>query len=335
MESVLAGFIMVSLALYALSGGADLGAGVWDLLASGPRSKDQRLAIERAVIPIWEANHVWLLLVFITLIIAFPTGFWTVVTALAVPLLIIVVTLMVRGGSFILRAVGRRLRQGARGWRKVFALTSTIAPIAMGMAAGAVASGQIDVDPITGLVRTDYVSEWLAPFPIVAGCFTLALFAFLAAVYLTNEVSDEKLQDDFRGKAMAAQCFTGGLALLTILLAKEGAPIILDALGKQVWAVPFHIATGGAATGAMWMLATRRFGLARVFAVAQVALIVFGWGLAQFPYVVIPHVTVFNGAASDSVLRITVIAMALCLMALVPAMWFLIKAFKWTDASDS
>ena len=71
--SDLIGFVMiVSLVLYALGAGADFGGGVWDWFASGPRAKRQRELIAHAIGPIWEANHVWLILVIVLLFVAFP-----------------------------------------------------------------------------------------------------------------------------------------------------------------------------------------------------------------------------------------------------------------------
>ena len=67
---VLAGLIVVALNGYVLLGGADFGGGVWDLLASGPRRGPQRALIAEAIGPIWEANHVWLILVIVLLFIA-------------------------------------------------------------------------------------------------------------------------------------------------------------------------------------------------------------------------------------------------------------------------
>ena len=74
-EHRLGAVILAALVIYALSGGADYGGGMWDLLARGPRASRQRAAIEHAIGPIWEANHVWLILVIVVLFTAFPPAF--------------------------------------------------------------------------------------------------------------------------------------------------------------------------------------------------------------------------------------------------------------------
>ncbi len=84
-ELIVAGFMFVALIFYAVTGDADYGGGMWDLLATGPRAGAQRDAIERAIGPIWEADHVWLILIVVILFTAFPPAFAAMMTALNIP----------------------------------------------------------------------------------------------------------------------------------------------------------------------------------------------------------------------------------------------------------
>ncbi|MBV8609353.1 MAG: cytochrome d ubiquinol oxidase subunit II, partial [Singulisphaera sp.] len=81
-----AAVMLLSLMIYSLFGGADYGAGVWDLLARGPRAEAQRELIAHAIGPVWEANHVWLIIVIVLLFTGFPAAFSAVMTTLHVPL---------------------------------------------------------------------------------------------------------------------------------------------------------------------------------------------------------------------------------------------------------
>src|SRR5579863_4288818 len=102
---VLLGFvIMASLTFYALLGGADYGGGVWDLLARGPRANRQRELIAKAIGPVWEANHVWLILVVVVLFTAFPPAFALIFTSLHVALLLVLLGIVLRGSAFVFRA---------------------------------------------------------------------------------------------------------------------------------------------------------------------------------------------------------------------------------------
>ncbi len=326
LELLLAGVLMASLNLYALGAGADFGGGVWDMLASGPRERAQRDAVAHAIGPIWEANHVWLILVIVVLFVAFPAAFAALATALHIPLTLMLVGIVLRGSAFAFRSYGGDDDATQRRWGRTFAMASVVTPVMLGACAGAVASGAIRVRD--GRLTTGFIVAWLAPFPFAIGFFTLALFAFLAAVYLTLEADDRELRDDFRRRALAAAVAVGAMALVSFIFSGTGAPSIRRGLAREWWSIPFQAVTGLAALGAIGALWTRRFGLARILAMAQVTLILWGWGLAQFPYLVEPDLTFASAAAPDSVLRPMVVALAAGVVLLGPSLAYLYHVFK-------
>ncbi len=326
LELLLAGVLMVSLNLYALGAGADFGGGVWDMLASGPRERAQRDAVAHAIGPIWEANHVWLILVIVVLFVAFPVAFAALATALHIPLTLMLVGIVLRGSAFAFRSYGGDDDATQRRWGRTFAMASVVTPVMLGVCAGALASGAIRVRD--GRVTTGFIAAWLAPFPFAIGFFTLALFAFLAAVYLTLEADDRELRADFRRRALAAAVAVGAMALVSFIFSGTGAPSIRRGLAREWWSIPFQAVTGLAALGAIGALWTRRFGLARILAMAQVTLILWGWGLAQFPYLVEPDLTFASAAAPDSVLRPMVVALAAGVVLLGPSLAYLYHVFK-------
>jgi len=323
---LLAGVLMVCLTLYALGAGADFGGGVWDMLARGPRSKAQRDTIAHAIGPIWEANHIWLILVVVVLFVAFPVAFAALATALHVPLTLMLVGIVLRGSAFVFRGYGGQDDAMQLRWGRIFAMASVVTPVLLGVCAGAVASGTIRVRD--GRVVTDFVSEWLAPFPLAIGLFTLTLFAFLAAVYLTLETEDPALREDFRARALLAAVAVGALAWVSFLLAGTGAPAIRKGLAREWWSLPFHIVTGLVSVGTMAALWTRRYPLARALAMVQVTLILWGWGLAQFPYLIGPDLSFEAAAAPDSVLKPLLIALAAGAVPTLPALAYLLRVFK-------
>jgi cytochrome d ubiquinol oxidase subunit II len=323
------GFVMlVSLILYALAGGADFGGGVWDLLARGPRAKAQRDLIAHAIGPIWEANHVWLILVIVLLFVAFPPAFAAISVALHIPLTIMLVGIVLRGSAFVFRSYDAQTDEVQRRWSRLFAAGSIVAPVMLGVCVGAIASGTIHTDLETGKVRTDFLSQWLAPFPLAIGGWTLALFAFLAAVYLTVETTDAALREDFRRRALGAGLVVAAMALVSFILSAGGAPLIRAGLARAWWSIPFQILTGVASLGAMAAVAARRYRAARVLAVAQVVLILCGWGFAQFPFLVEPDLTFTNAAAPANVLRFLLGALAAGAVLLFPSLWYLLRVFK-------
>ena len=326
LELWLAGVLMVSLNLYALGAGADFGGGVWDMLASGPRQRAQRDTIVHAIGPIWEANHVWLILVIVVLFVAFPLAFAAIGTSLHIPLTLMLIGIVLRGSAFAFRSYGGEDDAMQRRWGRTFAMASVVTPVMLGVCAGAVASGAIRVRD--GRVVTGFVSAWLALFPFAIGLFTLALFAFLAAVYLTLETDDPELRNDFRRRALVAAVVVGAMALVSFLLAGSGAPSIRRGLARQWWSGPFHMVTGLVAVGAIAALWARRFALARGLAMAQVTLVLWGWGLAQFPFLIEPDLTFESAAAPASVLRPMLLALAVGAVVLGPALAYLFRVFK-------
>jgi cytochrome d ubiquinol oxidase subunit II len=325
----LIGFVtLASLVLYALGAGADFGGGVWNLFASGPRAQKQRDLIAHAIGPIWEANHVWLILVVVLLFVAFPPAFAAISTALNIPLTAMLLGIVLRGSAFVFGRYDIQNGEAQRRWNRFFAAGSIVSPLMLGVCVGAIASGRLHVDLNSGRVQTDFFSQWLRPFPFAIGLWTLALFTFLAAVYLTNETGDPALQEDFRRRALLAGGVVAAMALVSFMLSEKGAPLIRAGLSRAWWSIPFQVWTGAVSVGAMVAVWFRRYRLARPLAMAQIVLILCGWAFAQFPYLVEPDLTFANAAAPDSVLRVLLGALAFGALLLFPSLWYLFHVFK-------
>ena len=322
--------MIVSLTFYALLGGADYGGGVWDLFARGPRAREQRELIEHAIGPVWEANHVWLILVLVILFTAFPPAFAVISTALHIPLTLLLVGIVLRGAAFTFRTYDVQRDDVQRRWSYVFSIASTITPVLLGIVLGAIASGSIRVE--NGVVTSGFLWTWLAPFPISVGSFALALFAFLAAVYLTLEAQEREVREDFRRRALISGVAVGMLALTVFLLAGSGAPKVRACIYTAPWALPLHVATGVCAVAAFYTLWTRRYALARVFAAAQVTFILWGSALAQFPAIVEPDVTIQSAAAPRITLQLLLGALGVGALLLFPSFFYLFRVFKGQTA---
>jgi cytochrome bd ubiquinol oxidase subunit II len=326
LEHWMAGAVMAALTLYALAGGADFGGGVWDLLARGPRAAAQREVIAHAIGPIWEANHVWLILALVLLFVCFPLVFAVLCTALHVPLTVMLLGIVLRGSAFAFRSYDRESDRVQRRWGRLFASASLLTPLTLGICVGAIASGAIRVRD--GRVLTGFFEGWLHGFPAAVGMLTVALFAFLAAVYLTWETADPELQEDFRRRALGSGVAVGVLALGSLAVARYGAPLVYAGLVDRPWSLPFHLSTAAVAVGALAALAWRRFGWARALAVTQAVLVLWGWAAAQFPYAVVPDLTFTGTAAPPNVLRIALVALVMGALVLFPSLVYLFRIFK-------
>jgi cytochrome d ubiquinol oxidase subunit II len=328
-----AGCLLASLVLYALFGGADFGGGAWDLLARGPRAADRRRVIAGAIGPVWETNHIWLIAAIVILFTAFPRAFAVVCTALFIPLTIVLAGIVLRGAAFAFHAYRLHEDRSAGRWGVVFASASLVTPVFLGVVFGAISSGRIRAtEP---LAFTGDATSWLSPFPISVGFLALASFSFLAAVYLIHETEDPGLREEFRRDSLRSAAALVLLSGLTLALAAADAKEFFRALTGRSWSIPLVAAEGVATVGAIAFLARRRYPLARACAAAQVSLLLIGWGIAQYPYLVRPDVTVFSAAASPRTLRFLLGALAVGAVLLFPAIFFLFRVFKREAISGS
>lgn len=320
--SMVAGVMAVALLVYALTGGADFGGGVWDLLASGPRAARQRTLAAKAIAPIWEVNHVWMILVVVLLFVCFPTAFAAISISLHVPLTLMLIGIVLRGTAFTFQHYGIQSDETGQRWRVLFAVSSVATPVLLGIIVGACVSGRIRVD------APDFFASWMGVFPLAVGGFFLALCAYLAAVYLTVEAEEAALKADFRTRAIGAGIAVGVMAALCLVLSGSGAPQLHEGLVGSPRALVGHTATGLCALGALGALWTRRYRLARMLAVAQTVGIFAGWGFAQAPWLVVPDLTIAGAASPDNVLVSTLVILGGGSLLLVPALVWLMVLFK-------
>lgn len=297
---LLAAAMLGGLAIYAVTGGADFGGGVWDLLARGPRAAEQRRLIARAIAPVWEANHVWLIFVVVVLFSAFPPAFAALGVGFHAPLVAALIGIVLRGSAFMFRSYG-----GAPAWGRVFAVASAATPFFLGLVlAGITVRG----------------GEWIGFFPLAVGALAIAIGAYLAAVYLTAETADPVLRADFRRRAVGSWLVVTGLAALALIAAPDG---FIGRLHPAIVAL-----TTGLAVAALVTLRRGRYRLARALAAAQVVAIVCGWGAIQYPNLIAPDLTVHGAAAPAATLRLLLPVLALGGAIVLPSLYWLMRVFK-------
>ncbi|MEU6527319.1 cytochrome d ubiquinol oxidase subunit II [Streptomyces sp. NPDC046924] len=315
----------VGLTCYALFGGADFGAGVWDLLAGGAeRGRARRGLIEHSIGPVWEANHVWLIFVVVMLWSAFSPVFAAVMSTLYIPLTLAALGIIARGAAFAFRKASTELWQ-QRLFGACFALSSLLTPFFLGTVAGGVASGRVP----PGLAEGDVVTSWLNPTSLLGGLLAVAACAHLAAVYLCADAHREgrpELAAAFTRDAVVSGLVSGVVALAGIAVLNADAPELFHGLTHR--ALPLVIISAVAGLTGLGLLVRQRFVAARAAAALAVAAILWAWGAAQYPALLVGSTTVTEAAASASVLSAVLGALGVGAVVLVPSLWLLYATFQ-------
>lgn len=318
-------FILIGLALYAVLGGADFGAGLWQLVAGVGESDDDAQRIREhahhSMAPVWEANHVWLIFVLTVMWTAYPVALGSIASTLGVPLFIAGLGIVFRGAAYALRGATASRRE-LRVIDLAFSISSLIAPFALGAIAGAIAARRVPVGNATGSL----LGSWTGPTPLLAGVLFVVTAAYLAAVYLAADAArhgDAWLESAFRRRALGAGLVAGAISFGGLFVLHSDARPLYHGLieGNGVSAVIVSALAGGATLALIW---THRFLLARFSAAIAVAALIAGWALAQQP-LLLPHLTIHQAAASHDTLVAVVVVVLAGAVILFPSLGLLFK----------
>jgi cytochrome d ubiquinol oxidase subunit II len=314
MSTVAAVLLFVGVIAYAVLGGADFGAGFWDLTAGGAEGgRRPRHLVDVTLAPVWEANHVWLIFCLVMLWSAFPTAFAAITTTLYLPLGLAALGIVVRGSGFAFRKVVVRTDQQRMAGAS-FATSSVITPFFLGAVAGGIASGRV---PTRGY--GDPVSSWLNPTSLLGGAVAVLACALLAAVFLVAEArrrGDGDLEQWFRRRALAAAAVTGVVVLAGIAVLRSDSPRLFRELTTR--GLPLVVASAVCGVAALVLLPRAAPGVLRLLAVGAVASVVAGWGVAQYPYLLGTHLPIADAAAPLPTLWVLTLVAAAAVVLVLP-----------------
>ena len=326
---VVIGFLAFSLLLYCLLAGADFGAGVLEIFMSGERREAQRGIIGKAMGPVWEANHIWLILIVVILFTGFPEVYSRVSVNLHIPLTAMLLGVIARGCSFTFRHYDAVKGRSQRMYSGFFIFSSVWTPFCLGVVMGALTLGNIN--PAAAGYAEGFIHPWFRPFPLALGLFTIALFAFLAAVYLIGESPEGELRLSFVRKARwasAATVLAGGVVFVSAHL--DGLELIPQFLRSKTAMGCLLLAT--LSLPLLWLaLRNAQIWRARMLAGMQVILILAGWMWLQFPVLVhMPQgdLTFFNAHAPERTLGNRAWALIVGGGFILPALFYLVRGFK-------
>jgi cytochrome d ubiquinol oxidase subunit II len=301
---VVAVILWLGVTIYAVLGGADFGAGLWDLIAGdAKRGERPRELIDASIGPVWEANHTWLIFDLVILWSAFPLAFSSLMSTLFVPLTLAAFGIILRGSGFAFRKYTRPLA-GRRAFGATFALSSVITPFFLGTALGAIASGRVPAGNAAG----DLWTSWLNPTSLLVGGLAVASGAYVAAVFLVAAArrrNDAGLERYFRRRALGMGIVAGGLSVAGLVVLQADAPVLYAGLaGRGLPLVVVSVILGSTTLLLLARGVTRGI---RAIAAGAVTAIVWGWGLAQLPAILPGSLTIDAAAAPAGTLDALVV----------------------------
>jgi cytochrome d ubiquinol oxidase subunit II len=331
LATVVAVAMFLGVIAYALFGGADFGSGFYDLTAgSGEDGAQLRTLVDHSIGPVWEANHVWLIYILVIWWTGFPSAFAAATTTLFIPLMLALTGIVLRGASFAFRKYSATMTQ-ARLFGAIFAGSSLITPFFLGTVAGAIASGRV---PVNGY--GDRVHSWLNPTSVVGGLLAVLTCVFLAGVFLTADASragDTVLAEKLRRRTLTVAILTGLVVFAGLYPIMRDAPTL--ARGLLTHASPLLAIAGLAGVVATVLLYRRRYSAARFPAAAAVGAVITGWGVGQYPWMLVDEMTIKDAAGADATLAGLLVVVGLAGVIVLPALGYLLwltQTEEWTQA---
>lgn len=337
MEYIVIIYLWLAIVLYFLLGGADFGVGIIEMFTSTKNISRTRRTMYHAIGPIWEANHMWLIIAIVILFVGFPVIYSQLSVHLHIPLVILLLGIIARGTAFVFRHYDAVRDNMQELYNSIFVWSSFITPLFLGIIAGSVLSGHIDAQAHD--FATAYVFSWLNWFSVAVGLFTVALCGFLASVYLIGEAEDEKDHRRFIHKAktmnIAAVC-CGALVFLAAQV--ERVPLADWIFGDAVGLSAVILATLSLVL--LWtQIGSGRTTLLRILVGFQVTMILLAISYAHFPDFVIirngENLSLFTAQAPEKTMQALGSALLIGSVLILPALFYLYYSFQKRTVNGS
>ncbi|MFT2009919.1 cytochrome d ubiquinol oxidase subunit II [Pontibacter sp. 13R65] len=317
----------VSFILYTLLGGADFGAGIVETFAG---KKGEKI-VSKAIAPVWEANHVWLILAIVILFTGFPLVYSTISVALHIPLMVILIGIVLRGSSFTFRHYDVANDKSHAYYTIFFKASSFITPIFLGITLGAMMLGDISLEN-TGSFYQQYIRPWYNLFCLTMGFFSASLFGYIAAVFLIGEAGYLIEQKRYIRISKIFLFLTISMGVLVFVVAElQQHHLFNEFFQSGISLVSFGLVV--LLTPVVYYLFSHPNTVYLRAAISvQVTLIMLGWFAIQFPILVYErngnHLTFYNTQAPTATLHQLLLALFVGLLLVIPAFYFLFKVFK-------
>ncbi|WP_373399345.1 cytochrome d ubiquinol oxidase subunit II [Algoriphagus halophilus] len=323
-------FLGLSILLYILMGGADFGAGIVEM-TSPAKIRDQVRGITYQTIgPIWEANHMWLIITIVILFVGFPAIYTMLSVHLHIPLVLMLIGIIGRGTAFVFRHYDAVKDDMQQIYNLIFTYSSFVTPLFLGLIFGATVSGNIN--PVAVNFYDSFVQPWFNFFSLSIGVFTVAICGFLAAVYLVGETEEMNLKPFLLKRSrmfMVAIVLAGGL----VFLAAEVEGIALVSLLVQEPLTLSILLLATLALVFLWFQVEKgNRKLSRALSGFIVSAILIAFGYHYFPDIIITqsgeNLSVFNSAAVGKPIETLAWALMIGSLFILPSLFYLLFSFQ-------
>lgn len=332
MLEVVVFYLVVSLMLYLVLGGADFGAGLLEAFLRGPQSQRQAAALQKAIAPVWEANHIWLILAVVILFNGFPPAFAQISTTYHIPLTFMLVGIILRGSAYVFRHYDEVTDGAQQIYARVFIGGSIIAPFSLGVIAGGLLLGRAPLPAAGKSFAEVYVLPWATSLSVTVGLFLCVLSAYLACALVIGSSGGEVRRSFQRVLVkLALVLIASGLFVFAAAFI-EGLPLLSEMLERPLALLCFVGATLLFAALALSIVRDIPW-LGRIAAAGQAVLILLGWLAVQFPHLMkVPGtrtaLTIYNTGASPAVLQYLGGALLIGSVLILPAFFLLLRIFS-------
>ena len=318
----------IALFLYAFLAGADFGAGIIEILPTKVHSKEKMQFIGKAMGPVWEANHIWLILALVITFNAFPDIFWFLSEWFHFPLGALAIGIIFRGASFTFLHYDPIIDNSQRIYHWIFGLSSLWCTFWLGIITGSLMLGNFDLSDTAVFDR--YFAHWLNPFALSMGLFVTLLMMFNASLFLSAEATEKQ----FEWKRLTTK--------FLFLLIVSGLLVhgVLYFTSPERWKVfflnPFSI---GFILLSFLLLYPQFYSIekvypnvSRIIAGAQLLCILAAGFIPLYPDIIVMRnlesLSVYSTAAEKPVLRLLIIALIFGLFIILPPYFYMMKIFK-------
>ena len=331
-------FLGVSLFLYVLLAGADFGAGIIELFSSKENQAITKKTIYRVMGPVWEANHIWIIILIVILWVGFPQFYNILMVYLHIPLALMLLGITLRGVAFVFRHYDAYIDKSQILYDWMFKVSSLVTPIFIGMTFGAVLSGKINLsaelanESFTSL----YITPWFNIFSILTGFFFAALCAFLSAVLLIGE-ADEISKPVYIKKARIATIVVVSIGFIAISYGLYSNMAFASVFLKSYISVN-AVVLSGLLLYPLWLSIKRgRRIYSRFFAGLQVILVLVAALAPHFPNLLFTTngtINLLENTAPDKVINVLGITLIIGGLLILPGLFHLLKSFKMIKILD-